>query len=80
MGSPVEFVVEHFNQIVKPDGGSVELLGVEGAAVRVAYVPGVNEQCETCVIRADDLAEMMRETLREHDPSVEWVVVETPLE
>ena len=80
MASPVEFVVEHFNEIVKPDGGSVELLGVEGAAVRVAYTPGVNEECETCVIRAEDLADMLRETLKQHDPSVEQVVVETPPE
>jgi hypothetical protein len=78
MSIGARFVIEQFNEIVRPDGGSLRLLAVDGPTLRVAYAPGVNEQCESCVIGAEDLADMLREALRQHDPSIAHVVVETP--
>lgn len=76
MAEGADFVVAHFDEIVKPDGGTVRLLGRDGATLRVGYKPGVNEQCETCVIPADALAGMLRDLLRDHAPEIEEVRVE----
>ena len=76
MAGGAELVVAHFDEIVKPDGGSVRLLAREGDVLRIAYSPGSNEECATCVISANQLAEMMRDLLRDHDPGIEEVRVE----
>lgn len=75
MSAALEQVVAHFDEIVKPDGGSVRLLARDGATLRVAYSPGVNEECASCVIPAPDLAEMMKELVREQDASITEVVI-----
>lgn len=75
MSAGIEQVVAHFDEIVKPDGGSVKVLSREGGTLRVAYSPGVNEECATCVIPGPDLANMMRELVREQDASIEEVEV-----
>ena len=71
-----ELVVGHFDEIVKPDGGSVRLLAREGDQLRVGYKPGTNEECASCTISPDQLAEMMRDLLRDHDPGIAEVLVE----
>ena len=76
MAEGAELVVAHFDEIVKPEGGSVRLLAREGETLRVAYQPGTNEECATCVMSADELAEMMRDLLRDHDPGIAEVRVE----
>ena len=78
MSKGAQLVVEQFSEILRPDGGSLELLGVEGDLLRVAYQPGQNEQCATCVMGADELGEMLRAALAEHDPSITRISVQTP--
>ena len=80
MSDGARTVIEHFNEIVRPDGGSVELIAVEGETLRVAYAPGTNEQCATCVISPTDLGDMLREALAMHDPGIKQVDVETRLD
>jgi len=75
MSAGIEQVVAHFDQIVKPDGGSVKLLAREGETLRVSYSPGVNEECASCVIPGPDLANMMKELVREQDATITEVVV-----
>ena len=75
MSAGVEQVVAHFDEIVKPDGGSVKLLDRQGDTLRVTYNPGVNEDCASCVIPGADLANMMKELVREQDASIAEVVV-----
>ena len=75
MNAGLEQVVAHFDEIVKPDGGSVKLLAREGTTLRIAYSPGVNEECASCVIPGPDLADMMKELVREQDASITEVVV-----
>ena len=75
MSAGVEQVVAHFDEIVKPDGGSVKLLDRQGDTLRVSYDPGVNEECASCTIPGADLANMMKELVREQDASIVEVVV-----
>ena len=70
-------VVEQFNEIVKPEGGSVSLLSIEGATLAVRYVPGVNEECAECVMEPDALAAMMRDMVATLDPAITEVRVST---
>lgn len=69
-------VIEAFDGIVRPDGGSVRFVAVEGKTLRVAYSAGVNEDCPTCVMEPDALGQMMLDMLREHAPAIESVVVD----
>ena len=78
MSAGARLVIEQFAEIVRPDGGSLELLAVEGDLLRVAYQPGQNEQCESCVLGPDELGEMLRAAVAEHDPSITRISVETP--
>ena len=68
-------LVQEFGEIVRPDGGSLELLSVEGETLRVAYRPGHNEQCATCVISPENLRDMLLDVLPQHDPSIRQVEV-----
>ena len=75
MNAGIELVVAHFDEIVKPDGGSVKILARDGQTLRVSYSPGVNEECASCVIPGPDLADMMKELVREQDATITEVVV-----
>ena len=75
MSDPARFVVEQLDLIVKPDGGSVRLVAREGSRLRVAYAPGTNEECAACVIPPEMLETLLREQLRQHDPSITEVEV-----
>jgi hypothetical protein len=78
-------VIEAFDEIVRPEGGSVSFIALDGGKLRVAYVAGVNEECPTCVMEPDALGLMMLDMLRDspHDSQhevarqVEEVVVHT---
>ncbi len=78
MSKGAQLVVEQFSEILRPDGGSLELLAVEGDLLRVAYHPGQNEQCASCVMGADELEAMLRAAVAEHDPSITRISVHTP--
>ena len=69
-------VVEQFDEIVKPEGGSVAFLSAEDGVLRVRYVPGVNEQCAECVMEPDALAAMMKDMVVTLDPEIQEVRVE----
>lgn len=69
-------VIEAFDGIVRPDGGSVRFVAIEGKTLRVAYAAGSNDDCPTCVMEPDALGQMMLDMLREHAPAIEAVVVD----
>jgi Fe-S cluster biogenesis protein NfuA len=73
----VDQVVSQFNEIVKPDGGSVRFVSADGGILRVQYAPGSNEECETCVMSADALAGMMKDMVMTLAPSITDVQVES---
>jgi len=68
-------VIEAFDEIVRPEGGSVSFLDLDGGKLRVVYVAGVNDDCPTCVMEPDALGLMMQDMLRDESPSIEEVVV-----
>jgi Fe-S cluster biogenesis protein NfuA len=68
-------VIEAFDEIVRPEGGSVSFVALDGGKLRVAYVAGVNEDCPTCVMEPDALGHMMHDMLRDQAPEIEEVVV-----
>ena len=76
MSAGARMVVEHFNRMVEPDGGVIELLVVEAATLKVRYSPGRNEECADCVLDAQDLRELMKEALALQDPSITEVDVD----
>ena len=69
-------VIEAFDEIVKPEGGSVSLVSVEEDVLRVAYAKGVNEQCAECIMEPDALAGMMKDMLVDQAPQIREVSVE----
>ena len=69
-------VVTQFNEIVKPDGGEVSLIALEPGVLRVRYVPGQNDECESCVMTSDALAAMMQDMVATLEPSIERVEIE----
>jgi len=76
MAEGAELVVAHFDEIVKPDGGSVRILAREGGVLRVAYASGANEDCPTCILEPDALADMMKDLMRDHEPGITEIVIE----
>ena len=76
MSESTRQVVEQFNEIVKPEGGSVTLLSDANGVLRVRYVPGVNEECAECVMEPDALGAMMKDMIITLDPSITAVEVE----
>ena len=74
--SGIQAVIEAFDEIVKPDGGSFSLLAVEEDVLRVAYSKGVNEQCVECIMEPDALAGMKKDMLVDQAPGIREVAVE----
>lgn len=72
----IQAVIEAFNEIVQPDGGSVRLIGVEKSLLRVAYSQGKNDQCVECIMEPDALAGMMKDMLNDQAPEISEVSVE----
>lgn len=69
-------VIEAFDGIVQSDGGRVSFVAVEGGRLRVAYAPGFNADCPTCVMEPDALGQMMQDMLRDQACGIETVVVD----
>jgi len=74
-------VIEAFDEIVRPEGGSVSFIALDGGKLRVAYVAGVNEECPTCIMEPDALGlmmlDMLRDSLHHGGKQIEEVVVHT---
>ena len=76
MSAGAQLVVEPFAEIVRPDGGELRLVAVQGDLLPVASRPGVNEQCETCVMGPEEFVEMLRSAVADHDPAIKRVAGE----
>lgn len=76
LGEEIARVIEAFDGIVRPDGGHVAFAGWDGRRLHVAYAAGSNEDCPTCVMEPDALAQMMLDMLKDHAPEIEEVAVE----
>jgi hypothetical protein len=71
-----ESLVAQFGRMVQRDGGSLELLGMEGNVITVGYKLGADPSCAdgACVLPDAELAALMSETAQRRDPSLRVVV------
>lgn len=76
MSAGSQLVVEHFNRMVEPDGGLIELVSIHGSTLHVRYRPGQNPECASCVLDPNDLRDLMQEALQLQDPVITKVTVE----
>jgi hypothetical protein len=69
-------LASQFDRMVRGDGSSVSLLGVEDGVIRVGYRPGVDPECAdgACVMPHRELEQLMGETLARRDPNLRVVV------
>ena len=68
-------VIETFRRIVSADGGALDLLETDACVVSVRYIPGHNEQCESCVLTATDLQLLLEEAIQRQAPEIRTVRV-----
>jgi len=73
-------LVQQFDRMVRRDGGSLTLLGVDGSVIRVGYRLGVDPTCDdgACVMPHLELEQLMAETLARRDATSRVVVVVLP--
>jgi len=71
-----ETLVRQFDRMVKRDGGSLSLLGADGAVIRVGYKPGVDPTCDegSCILPHLELQQLMAETLARRAKDLRVVV------
>ena len=71
-----ESLVAQFARMVQRDGGSLELLTVEGNVITVGYRLGADPSCadSACVLPDAELQALMSETAQRRDPSLRVVV------
>jgi Fe-S cluster biogenesis protein NfuA len=76
VGSAAATLVSQFDRMVQRDGGSVRLLAVADGVIRVAYKPGIDDECagDACVMAHVELQQLMTETLNRRDPSLQVLV------
>lgn len=70
MDPKVEYVLDNFGEILKPDGGSLELLEITRGMARVRYIQGQNEECPECVLSPEALHALLLEALQTHAPYI----------
>jgi hypothetical protein len=71
--SVAQTLVQQFDRMVRPDGGSLELIAADAAVVRVRYRPGTPpEDCESgaCALPGEELRQLMSEALARRDPAL----------
>ncbi len=73
MDEKVDEVLDLFRQILKADGGDLELVSVEGGAARIHYLPGHNQECPECVLAPESLEAMIKESMQVHAPHISEV-------
>jgi Fe-S cluster biogenesis protein NfuA len=71
-----ETLVAQFERMVRRDGGSLSLLGVEDGVIRVGYRMGADPTCEdgACILPHLELQDLMNETAARREPGAKVVV------
>jgi len=68
----VSFAIEEVRPALQADGGDVELVGIEGTAVRV-HLMGA---CRGCPMAGSTLADFVAERIKLYAPEIENVIAE----
>ena len=71
--SVAQTLVQQFDRMVRPDGGSLELIAADADVVRVRYFPGAPpDDCATgaCALPGEELRQLMSEALARRAPAL----------
>lgn len=63
-------VVDEVRPLLTPDGGDVELLGLDAGVASLRYDKGHNPRCFDCVMPPEDFREYMISVLKDRVPDV----------
>ncbi len=66
----VNLVLQNIEMMVASEGGALELILLEPPALKVKYIPGVNEECPECVPTHDAVSQFLATALNVHAPYV----------
>ena len=72
----VDLVLRNVETMVGTEGGTLELVALEGETLRVKYNPGVNEDCPECVPTHQVVSRFLTTALQVHAPYVTEVAVD----
>ena len=71
----VDFVLEQIEKMVASEGGTLELISLEGGDLKVKYSPGVNEECPECVPTHDMVNQFLTASLGIHAPHITGIEI-----
>ena len=68
--SSVDFVLAQIETMVGSEGGSLDLVSLDGPTLKLTYTPGINEECPECVPTHDMVNQFLKASLGIHAPFV----------
>lgn len=71
----VDFVLEQIEGMVASEGGSLDVVSLEGNTLKIKYTPGVNGECPECVPTHDMVHQFLTASLAIHAQHVQIVEV-----
>ncbi len=66
----VDFVLEQIETMVASEGGTLDVVSVDGDSLKIKYTPGVNEECPECVPTLDMVTQFLTASLGIHAPHI----------
>lgn len=67
----VDFVLEQIEAMVASEGGTLEVISLDGNKLNVKYTPGVNEECPECVPTHEMVRQFLTASLGIHAPHIQ---------
>jgi|TARA_B100000315_G_C14317250_1_gene469112 hypothetical protein len=71
----VDFVLEQIETMVASEGGTLDVISLEGSKLSIKYTPGVNEECPECVPTHDMVTQFLTASMEIHAPHIQDIEV-----
>jgi hypothetical protein len=71
----IDFVLEQIETMVASEGGTLDLISLEGNSLKIQYTPGVNEECPECVPTHDMVIQFLTASMGIHAPHIQDIEV-----
>jgi hypothetical protein len=71
----IDFVLEQIETMVASEGGTLDVVSLEGSSLKIKYTPGVNEECPECVPTLDMVIQFLTASMGIHAPYVQDIEV-----
>ena len=71
----IDFVLEQIEMMVASEGGTLNLISLEGNSLKIQYIPGVNEECPECVPTRDMVIQFLTASMGIHAPHIQDIEV-----